>query len=144
MSYSKICQVSISHLIFQLSTFFIDISTKGHHVPHPFISLTVIHTLLLLLSFHNPHTCLCISNEENWPDLSTCPQEVSQKHGTTQRLDFEGHYIKKWIPWLCPAKICSHRFLQQLNPSNTQELCDQSHSWHLCSSIFYSCQHLLH
>lgn len=30
----------------------------------PFIPLTIIHTLLLLLSFHNPHICLCTSSEQ--------------------------------------------------------------------------------
>lgn len=90
-----------------------------------FIPLTVIHTLLLLLSFCNPHTCLCTSSEQT--DLIyPCPQEAGQKHETTQRFDFEGHYIKKWIPWPCCPKICSHQFLKQLNPSNIQELYDHT------------------
>lgn len=120
-------QVSITHLIFQVGFFFHKYFHKRAPLSStlPFIPLTVIHTLLLLLSFRNPHTCLCTSSEQT--DLIyPCPQEVSQNHETTQRFDFEGHYIKKWIPWPCCPKIWSHQFLKELNPSNIQELYDHT------------------
>lgn len=90
----------------------------------PFIPLTVIHTLLLLLSFHNPHTCLCTSSEQTDLTYPHAHRKSAKNMRQHNKFDFEGHHIKKWIPCLCCPKICSHQFLQQLSATNIQELSD--------------------